>query len=169
MIGTYKIPEDKISETKGAFLFSFIKFIIIAYALFVAVIIGQSEPDMLFSLLIVTCIFVGMLLVFLIVNTFQHRSLYNSTIQLTESEIIRSGEGLVTVRLRYDEIGTIQTKVIGTVLVKKGVLAHLDLYAPRGKFSTYRPYSDSSNVILIPSSIDNYLRIVSYVRERPKK
>ncbi|HCW07591.1 MAG TPA: hypothetical protein DGG95_09545 [Cytophagales bacterium] len=168
MIGTYKIHADNINEMKGAYRFSFIKFVIIAYAIFASIIIGKHEPDMFSHLFIVTSVFVGMLLLFLIINAFQHRPIYNTIIQITENEIIRSGENLLTVRLRYDEIGTIQTNVIGTVLVKKGILAHLDLNMPRGQFSTYRPYSDSSNVILIPISIENYQKIVNYVRDRVK-
>src|SRR6266705_1341081 len=145
MIGTYKIPSDKINEMKGAFRFSFIKFSIMAYFIFVLIIMVQSEPDMLSSLFIVTGVFAGILLTFLIINAFQHRPLYNTIIQLTEDDIVRSGEDLRTVRLRYDEIGTISTKDIGTVLVKKGILTSLDLYT-----NQHRPYSDTSGVILIP-------------------
>ena len=161
MIGTYKIPSDKINEMKGAFRFSFIKFIIIAYVIFVSIIIVQREPDVLSSLLIVTGLFSGILLLFLIINAFQHRPLYNTIIQLTENDIIRSGEDLLTVRLRYDEIGTVYTKDIGTVLVKKGIFARLGLYTTK-----HRPYSDTSGVILIPLSIENYQKIVRFVKER---
>lgn len=163
MIGTYKIPSDKINEMKGAFRFSFIIFIIVVYIVFVAIIFAQNEPYMVSSLLIVTGVFAGIFLLFLIINALQHRPLYNIIIQLTENEIIRSGEGLRTVQLRYDEIGTISTKIIGTVLVKKGILTHLDLYT-----SKHRPYSDTAGVILIPLSIENYQKIVSYVKERMK-
>jgi hypothetical protein len=86
MIGTYKIPPDKINEMKGAFLSSIIKFIVIIYIFFVVILIVRSEPDMLSSLLMVTGMFAGLLLLFLLINTFHHRPLYNSIIQLTENE-----------------------------------------------------------------------------------
>lgn len=163
MIGTYTIPQDKLNEMKGAFRFNFIKFIIIIYIVFVAVIFAQNEPDMLSSLLLVTGFFGGILCFFLIVNAFRHRPLYNTIIQLTENEIIRRGEDLRTVRLRYDEIGYIYGKDIGTVLVKKGILPTLDLWTTKR-----RPYSNTSGVILIPLSIESYQKIVSYVKERAK-
>jgi hypothetical protein len=163
MIGTYKIPADRIGEMKGAFRFSFIKFIIITDFIFILILIIRGEPDMLSSMLMVTGVFACVLLLFLIVNAFQHRPLYNTVIQLTENEIIRSGEGLLSVHLRYHEIGRIITKDIGTLLVKKGIAANINLYT-----SKYA-YSSESGIILIPLSIENYLKIVMHVKEKAKQ
>jgi hypothetical protein len=162
MTGTYQIPPESLNEMKGAYRFTIILRLGIIYFVFLLAVIVRGQDDFMDTLWVLGGSFIGFVLLAILINAFYHRPLYNTVIQLTEKGITRSGEGLLSVQLSFDEIGSIRTQITGTVLLKKGIQSKIKLYTNR------YPYSSEPGIIFIPLSLEKYRQVIQYVREKSK-
>ncbi len=133
----------------------------IMYAVFIAAIFLRNDGiDKMSSFFIVSCVFAGIILVFMMATLFINSPVYNTVIEITGQGLVRTGQQWVTVRLRFDEVGKIIVKMNGTILLKKGIRSRIALYLNR------YAYVDEGDILFVPLAIDNYENIVRHVRQK---
>jgi len=164
MIGVYKIREDKISDMKNATSYMLIKGFAVALVIITVLMLIRNEE----GTALVLGVFLGamtlILLVGLLIRYFSYDPIHNSEIEITEYGLIRTGTDLLTIRLKYEDIGKVIPKDNGTVLLKKGIASNLQYY-----LNNKRPYIAEFDVLFIPLAIEDYDRILAYIKQRIKE
>ena len=126
------------------------------YMSFAALTGSMSWTVFLYSTLIIS-VAVGL---GLIIGYMSDSPLNNTLITITEDQIIRSGEGLLTVRLNFNEIKRIKTTSNGTTLFKEGWGStfnyHTNRYALISEFG----------IIFVPFNIQDYDDIITVLNDR---
>lgn len=129
----------------------------IVYLICVVLALRNYTETTFFYLLVFTVVLYGSLLVYWFVSN--PRSPFEHTIiEIRDHTIYRYGKGLVPVQIPLDAIGKIVERPDGMVLIRKGIWGVVSFYADQ------RGLSGSSHAIYIPSMLNRYEELKTYVR-----
>ncbi len=162
MIGVYRIVEGRVNEMKGAGRFMVVKMFLAIYGLFIVATLLRKDEDKLALFVLLTATFAVIIITFLIISFFTKSPIYNTVIEITEQGLVRSGQELLTVRIKFDEIDKMIAKDNGTILLKKGLNSRVGLYFNK------QSYINEFDILFIPLAIDNYDNILRHIKHKIK-
>jgi hypothetical protein len=162
MIGTYNIDQKKVDKFYKLGLRSTFITVGIVWLFFMLLILlnPNSEERLILTFVItVACL--------LVIGIWMAKSGNTPNFETTQiiienDRIIRKGKGLITVRIRFQEIGRIFSHRNAIVIVRKGVLPLISYYIDRFKFIS------NMDILYIPSMIESFESIKSYIEEKRK-
>ncbi|WP_224999624.1 hypothetical protein [Cesiribacter sp. SM1] len=161
MTGTYLLTVEAQDKLKAAFNWGAIKTLFSVYAIFIILMLFR-QPDLwvmgTFTLII---LFIAAIVWF--IRLLMPFALSNTAISITDHEIIRKGEGLLTVRIKYSAIRDIKEKSYGLIVIDDSFFTTVNYY-----FSKYRLTSESG-IIFIPAEIEQYDRIKIFLASKQKE
>ena len=160
MIGVYTIDKSRINEMKSAGRFMVVKMFLTIYALFIIAVLLSKDEDKLTSAVILTVTIAVSFLIFMIATFFVKSSIYNTVIEVTDQGLVRTGQELLTVRLKFNEIDKMIPKGNGTILIRKGLNSRLALYFSK------QAYINEFDVLFIPLAIENYENLLRYIEQK---
>ena len=131
MIGIYEIDKSRIDEVKRYKVKKLLLLMFCVYLLFLSIVLIGNEPDKLQLIGIISVSIWIPSLIALAISVNLKIPTNNTRIELLEDQIIRSGDNLLTVRMKYDEIGKIMEKPNGTIILKKGLMPKVNLHTNR--------------------------------------
>jgi hypothetical protein len=159
MKGIYKIDQSRVSTMKGAELFAAMRVILISFlVVLVIVLLGKDQDVVSYSILIGIFLFITVLSV--VVNLLRDGPWYYTEIEVTEQSVIRRGDGLLTVELRFDEISHLKKWKAGMLFFKKGIGSTINYYT-----SQY-VLSKAAGILFVPIAIERYDDLVAHIKRK---
>lgn len=138
----------------------FVKGYIFVYLFFIFCGLFRNDPDKLSTFMYLTGFFGLIIIVSLILTLFVKSEVYNTVIEITEDQLVRTGDNLLTVKMKFTEIDKIITKKNGTILLKTGIIPTIQLYSTRGA------YLNEPDILFIPLAIENYHDIIKHINQK---
>lgn len=160
MTGTYLLTIEAQDKLKSEFNWGAIKVLFSVYAIFIVLMLFR-EPDLwVMGVFTLTILFIAAIVWF--IRLLMPFALSNTIIIIAEDEIIRKGEGLLTVRIKYSAIRDIKEKPYGLIVIDDSFLSTVNYY-----FSKYRLTSEMG-ILFIPAEIEQYDKIKSFLASKQK-
>lgn len=155
----FKIEASKKHFQKHRGIMRALKMLLVIMSIFILFMLLDNDTSMdvvFYSVLtFVICGGIG-----LFIRSQVEYPLDNTIIIITNNEIIRKGENLLTIRMKFDEIDKVKYKSTGIVLMNNNISSkmnyHLSNFALTSEFG----------ILFIPSNIENFDKVKSHILEK---
>ena len=158
----YKMESKRDSELKESALIRSVKIYAIITLAFLIAVSLREDHNFLIDSLVVLGTFVGVIVIRAIALFSVSYSIENTIIEVDENRISRTGKGLLTNSIWFDEIGEIKKNDVGLVILKEGISSNIGLHTNRTAYST------EPGLIFIPYTIENFDDLEKSIIERIK-
>ena len=157
MKSVYEIDRSKINERRNKSRRQLITTFLIVILIFYTISYMRNEP--LQGLISATIFLSILIIILLLISFFITPVIYNTRIELTDEQIIRSGTKLLTVQIPVSKVEKIQEKRSGLVVYGKGYNKWQNATDPLSMIS-------QENIIFIPNCIFRYDELKNIIYEK---
>ncbi|ADR21948.1 hypothetical protein MATR_04180 [Marivirga tractuosa] len=156
MVGEYYIDQNKVRDYYKKGLISFSLIHVYASLFLISVFFIQIRSFTLIGAGIV--IAVSLVRIGVWMARTGEKTYEKTQIIIENNRIIRKGEGLITVRIPFSQIGRIKSHRNAIVVVRKGVLPVIQYYFDRFCFIS------NQDILYIPSMLENFNEIKKHLK-----
>ena len=156
MIGTYFVDRNKVKNFYKQGLISTSISVGMVWLFFMLLILSSQEILILSIVITLVCL----LAIGLWMAKSGDGSFESTQIIIENDRIIRKGKGLITVRIKFNEVGRIFTHRNALIIVRKGIFPMISYFNDRHKFIS------NMDILYIPSMIENFESIKIYIKEK---